>query len=115
MENYFSRRKFIGTVGATAALTILGGGFESCKKPLIYVRQNVKNLAANSLTMVTYNAAVKAMRLLPPTDPLSWSYQAAIHGTDDMTMPMPAGWNSCQHHNYYFWSWHRMYLYYFEK
>jgi tyrosinase-like protein len=53
------------------------------------------------------------MQALPSTNPLSWAYQAAIHGT---TLPgsFPA-WNTCQHGTHYFWSWHRMYLYWFER
>ena len=53
------------------------------------------------------------MRSLSSNDPLSWDYQAAIHGTT--IMPPLTGWNSCEHGTYFFWSWHRMYLYWFER
>jgi len=36
-----------------------------------------------------------------------------MHGTD--ATPAKTLWNSCQHGSYYFLSWHRMYLYYFER
>jgi len=53
------------------------------------------------------------MKLLPASDPRSWSYQAAIHGT--VTTPVLTAWNTCQHNALFFWSWHRMYLYWFER
>jgi tyrosinase len=60
-----------------------------------------------------YADGVKAMKLRPATDPTSWTYQAAMHGT--YTTPAKPLWNTCQHGNYFFLSWHRMYLYFFER
>jgi len=53
------------------------------------------------------------MKALPTSDPRSWAYQAAIHGT--MASPPMTAWNTCEHGTLYFWSWHRMYLHYFER
>src|SRR4051812_47646362 len=53
------------------------------------------------------------MRAKPASDPTSWAYQAAIHGTYAQN-PL-AQWNQCRHGTWYFVSWHRMYLYYFER
>ena len=53
------------------------------------------------------------MQALPYTNPCSWAYQAAIHGTS-LAGNLP-GWNTCQHGTPFFWSWHRMYLYWFER
>ncbi|MDP9343476.1 MAG: tyrosinase family protein [Actinomycetota bacterium] len=53
------------------------------------------------------------MRTKPRTDPTSWEYQAAIHGTY-LARPL-SQWNQCRHGSWYFVSWHRMYLYYFER
>jgi tyrosinase len=44
---------------------------------------------------------------------LSWDYQAAIHGTT--LSGSSTAWNTCEHGSMFFWSWHRMYLYYFER
>jgi tyrosinase len=63
--------------------------------------------------ITAYSKAVTAMRALPVSDPRSWTYQAAIHGT--LAGPPQTAWNTCQHGNYFFWSWHRMYLYWFER
>ena len=44
--------------------------------------------------------------------PLGWRYQAFIHGkaTGDRT-----AWDTCQHSSWFFLSWHRMELYFFER
>jgi len=53
------------------------------------------------------------MRELESTNPMSLEYQAAIHSSSD---PNPSDdWNWCQHANWYFLPWHRMYLRQFEK
>ncbi|MES2798231.1 MAG: tyrosinase family protein [Bacteroidota bacterium] len=75
------------------------------------VRKNIYNFTPAEIT--TLKTGIAAMKLLPKTDPTSWTYQAAIHGTtlaDNL-----ASWNSCQHGTQFFLSWHRMYLYYFER
>jgi tyrosinase len=53
------------------------------------------------------------MQRRPAQDPTSWIYQANMHGTYD-TPPLP-DWNQCQHGSFFFLSWHRMYVYYFER
>src|SRR5262249_52822443 len=60
-----------------------------------------------------YADGVKAMQARPATDPTSWTYQAAMHGT--YATPAKPLWNTCQHGTYFFLSWHRMYLYFFER
>ena len=102
-------------LGGAASMAVLG-------TPLLrpapawaaaFVRRDIGGLTATHPIVVSYANAVTAMQALPVTDPRSWSYQAAIHGTGIFgSMP---GWNTCQHGNAYFWSWHRMYLYYFER
>lgn len=72
-----------------------------------------------------YRSAVNAMRKLDPPEesgrpvhPLSWRYQAAIHGlarpdgSPDRTDPQ---WSNCQHGSWFFLPWHRMYLLAFER
>ena len=83
----------------------------------ILVRRDVWTLQADDPwdpITVAYAEAVAAMQARPATDPTSWSYQAAVHGS---YAPPPPGarWNECQHQSWYFLSWHRMYLYYFER
>jgi len=79
----------------------------------IYVRREVGSLGQDDQTLSAYAAAVDVMQQRPDSDPTSWTFQAAIHGTLD-TNPMP-GQNQCQHATWFFVSWHRMFLYYFER
>jgi hypothetical protein len=84
---------------------------------MVYVRREAWALeAANTFDPITlaFAKAIQVMQARPATDPTSWSYQAAIHGS--YAPPPPnAHWNECQHQSWFFLPWHRMYLYYFER
>lgn len=82
-------------------------------QPVVHVRRNVWTLPEDDLTLAHYAAAVTEMKRRDADDPTSWAYQAAIHGTSE-TPPKPL-WNSCKHGSWFFLSWHRMYLWYFER
>lgn len=58
-----------------------------------------------------YALAVAVMRSRADDDPTSWSYQAQVH---DMTDPPDRFRGQCQHQTWYFLSWHRAYLHWFE-
>jgi len=77
------------------------------------LRRNASAMTANDPILRGYRTAIRAMRALPETDPCSWFYQAAIHGTLD-PRNLPA-WNTCHTNPSFFWAWHRMYLYWFER
>ena len=78
-----------------------------------FVRQDVWTLAPNDPVVTFYGDAVQAMKAKPAQDPTSWDYQAAIHGTH-APQPPPLS-NECRHQSWFFVSWHRAYLYYFER
>src|SRR4029079_4242531 len=82
-----------------------------------FVRRSVWSLEAThpwDAVTTGYADAVAAMRARPVTDPTSWAFQAAIHGS--YAPPPPgAAWNQCQHASWFFFPWHRMYVYYFEQ
>src|SRR5262249_46597881 len=80
--------------------------------PVKRVRVNATSTAGTQ-QLKWYADGVKAMKLRPATDPTSWTYHAAMHGT--YTTPAKPLWNTCEHGNYFFLSWHRMYLYFFER
>ena len=85
--------------------------------PERYVRRDIGELEESGPfdpVTLAYAEAVKAMQARPATDPTSWSFQSAIHGS---YAPPPAGadWNQCQHQGWFFLPWHRMYLYFFER
>jgi hypothetical protein len=115
MSNRLSRRRFLMTAGAAASVALLGPTFLDGGITLAapVMRRDIGGLSATDSVIVSYRKAIKAMRLLPSTNPLSWDYQAAIHGT--LLSGSHPAWNSCEHGTYFFWSWHRMYLYWFER
>jgi tyrosinase len=78
-----------------------------------FVRVDVWSLTPTDPIIKYYAQAVHAMQARSESDPTSWAYQAAIHGRDS-TPPLPL-WNECRHQGWFFVSWHRAYLYYFER
>ena len=108
-----TRRRFLKVTGGAIAASTLFDVDQLFAGPT-FVRKDVGGLTAASSDLVSYGNAINAMKLLPNTNPLSWAYQAAIHGT---TLPPPAqpAWNTCEHGTLEFLSWHRMYLYWFER
>jgi len=116
MTTPLSRRLFFARAGAAATLSLLGQTglqLQPASAASLFVRRNVGGMNAFDPVITAYRKAVGAMRTLPASDPRSWTYQAAIHGT--LSGPPQTAWNTCQHGNYFFWSWHRMYLYWFER
>ncbi|HZS29541.1 MAG TPA: tyrosinase family protein [Candidatus Angelobacter sp.] len=114
MSNRITRRRFMVTAGA-AASAVVGSSIFNVDTVMAapYIRRNLGPMTASDPVLVSYRKAIKAMKLLPASNPLSWAYQAAIHG-----VPGPSlytSWNTCEHGTPYFWSWHRMYLYWFER
>jgi tyrosinase len=109
-----TRRRFVVTAGA-AASTVLGSSIFNLDSVWAAppIRRNLGPMTASDPILVSYGKAIKAMKALPTSNPLSWNYQAAIHRTT-LSGSFPA-WNTCQHSTHFFWSWHRMYLYWFER
>jgi tyrosinase len=79
----------------------------------VFVRREVGSLAGSDPTLAAYAAAVQVMQGRADSDPTSWAFQAAIHGTLS-TNPLP-GQNQCQHATWFFVSWHRMFVFHFER
>jgi hypothetical protein len=80
----------------------------------MHVRPNVYNLSPNGPEIASLRAGAGNMKdttKFPQTDPRSWRFQANIHG-DFASNP---AWNQCQHGSFFFLSWHRMYIYFFEQ
>ena len=86
------------------------------------VRHDIQTLAADNPRVIDdYARAIDAMRQRDagsgvPQDPLSWRYQAAIHGfpgVDSVSDPRLFG--ACRHFSWYFLAWHRIYLFFFER
>jgi hypothetical protein len=84
---------------------------------MVHIRRDIWCLESASVwdpITLAYAEAVADMQRRPVNDPTSWAFQAGIHGS--YAAPPPgATWNQCQHASWYFLSWHRMYLYWFER
>lgn len=97
----------------------------------MFVRKNVYDLGSDwGDPILWYARAVAAMKQKPLSDPLSWKFYGAIHGFNSAlwtmqgeltlhdTLPAPdlveKFWNQCQHGSWYFFPWHRGYLWAFE-
>ena len=115
MKNKPSRRRFIKTVGAAASVAIIVPSLfdiESIVQAAPVMRKDIAGLTAASPAIVSYSAAITAMKALPDTNPVSWGYQAAIHGKSGGGSH--TAWNTCEHHTLYFCR-GPMYLYWFER
>lgn len=84
----------------------------------IYVRRNVWELTSDARPWdpitEAYAKAVTVMQARPVADPTSWLFQANMHWTYDDGRKNPL-WNQCPHSNWFFFPWHRLYLYHFER
>jgi tyrosinase len=80
----------------------------------MHIRREVRSLDPEDPTLTFYGDAVARMQSRSERDdPTSWLYQAAVHGTRAVD-PLKE-WNQCTHSTWYFVSWHRAFLYYFEE
>jgi tyrosinase len=80
-----------------------------------FVRQSIANLTPSQIASLRHGFQVMMSR--PVSDPTSYRFQANIHGTNDFPwLPQQLeSWNNCEHGSYFFFSWHRMYLYFFDR
>jgi tyrosinase len=80
-----------------------------------FVRQSVASLTPAQIA--SFQHGIQVMMGRPTSDPTSYRFQANIHGSyDSATTPSEMQtWNNCEHGSYYFLSWHRMYLYFFDR
>jgi tyrosinase-like protein len=77
------------------------------------VRQSIASLSAQQIA--TLQQGIAAMMNLNTVYATSYRFQANIRGEvyDSITSSREASaWNQCEHGSYFFFSWHRMYLYF---
>lgn len=103
------RRKFIGDFSLASlsllSLTLITGGCESWLDAIRHrpLRRLIRNTSEANQQIDIYRNAVAMMKALPASDCRNWTNQANIHN------------NFCPHGNWYFFPWHRAYLFHFEK
>ena len=113
-----TRRAFARASAALAAATILP--VSSKAQPALMVRRSINELIAEQSPLIeSYRRAVDVMMARDVTDKTSWWFQANIHVLSDEELAkmrsLERYWRQCLHKNYFFLSWHRAYLYFFER
>jgi hypothetical protein len=80
-----------------------------------FIRPSIVSLSPAQIASL--QRGIQVMMNRPVTDPTSYRFQANIHGTMDTptTTAQMESWNQCEHASFYFLSWHRMYLYFFDR
>src|SRR5262249_57420226 len=104
-------RRLAAVLAAAAVLTCgsLWGAPVDGPRRKVGVRHDIMTMAPDGPEIAALRRAVKVMKSRPLSDPTSWDFQVSIHATRDMSNPEL--WNKCQHGNYFFLPWHRMYIY----
>jgi len=118
MAEIQNRRTFLTVAGVAVASVVTPRLFARPDNPpnpppTQGVRENVDGMDADHPVLKLYRKAIQAMQKLQPNDPLSWQFQANMHGS--MGDGANEGWDWCMHMNWWFLPWHRGYVYYFEK
>jgi tyrosinase len=131
-----SRRHLVVSGLAGAGASLLPGSIREANAATS-IRYNLAS-PNGQVMLKKYAQAVKLMMALPPTNPLSWTFQWYTHAVPTNTTkaaaltqifgPNPSVnktlatdmWNTCQGHfaasgEPYFCPWHRMYVCYFEE
>lgn len=110
-----SRRVFVKGLGYVSMGMVFSTMLGGCEQLIRQIQNRpIRRRLRNGSTEVNnaiaiYKDAVSQMQALPSSNPRSWAAQAALHGT------VNGGFNFCQHGTNHFFSWHRAYLFYFEK
>ena len=80
-----------------------------------FTRQSIASLTAAQIASLQKGIQVMMSRAV--TDPTSYRFQANIHGTEDTATNSQEmqSWDQCEHGSFYFFAWHRMYLYFFDR
>jgi Common central domain of tyrosinase/Polyphenol oxidase middle domain len=78
----------------------------------LFVRHEARSPEGQK-ALEAYSQAVGVMKGRAPDNETSWAYQAAIHGTP--VKPKKKLWEQCEHGSWFFFPWHRIFLYYFER
>jgi tyrosinase len=108
-QNNLSRRRFLRDLSAGSVsllgVSLLTGGCETILEQIEHrpVRRMIRNNPAANHQVDLYRTAVSLMKGLPTSDARNWTNQASIHN------------NHCPHGNWFFFPWHRAYLFFFEK
>jgi Common central domain of tyrosinase/Polyphenol oxidase middle domain len=111
-----SRRDFFRT---SAGLLVAGVATARAGAAKVVVRKDLGTLDNDSPEIKGLAKAYAKMKDIEkenPNDPHAWSYQGNMHGIRPSNNMGPDGvWNVCQHGHWWFFPWHRAYIYFFER
>jgi tyrosinase len=119
-----TRRAFAGggAVFAAGAIMMPGSRAQGAQRAqgTLGVRRSINELIrAQSPTIESFRRAVDVMMAREVTDKTSWWFQANIHDLPEEELAQHRSfaryWQQCPHKNYFFLSWHRIYLHFFER
>jgi Common central domain of tyrosinase/Polyphenol oxidase middle domain len=122
MSYELSRRQLLKLVSYVSAGTAAVGSIPLLSRFFVdradaqttpFVRENIYTFMQSSQKVADLRRGVQVMKSRSANSPNSWAYQANMHGTT--IRPLLASWNTCDHGTFFFFPWHRMYLYYFER
>lgn len=121
MSYELSRRQVLKLVSYASAGTAVGSvplisrffAEKANAQTATFVRENIYTFIQSPQKVAALRRGVQVMKSRPANNPTSWAYQANIHGTT--IRPLMTSWNSCDHGTFFFFPWHRIYLYYFER
>jgi hypothetical protein len=114
-----TRRQFTRAGTAAAMAAVLPAPARGAD--LVQVRRSVGSLAREkSALLESYRRAVDVMMQRDVTDKTSWWFQANIYGAAKADIagplkPLAKYWRQCPRRTYFFLSWQRMHLYFFER
>ncbi|MBE9189565.1 tyrosinase family protein [Gloeocapsopsis crepidinum LEGE 06123] len=81
----------------------------------VYVRENIATFMQSPAKIAALREGVRVMQSRSSNDPTSWIYQANMHGIPRNESRRLTAWGTCNHGSFFFFPWHRMYVYYFER
>jgi hypothetical protein len=126
-----SRRDVTKLFGISAATSAVGYAPLALTAEIQPVRMPLEEFVQVPRLLDALRRGVREMKRRKPSDPLSWFYQAAIHGVTEAAIESAAKddpgvqrvfrkryWNQCPHdgeNSANFLPWHRGYTYHFEK
>ncbi len=113
-----TRRAFSGGGALVAAAAILPRRLRADDG--LRVRRSINALIREQSPIIeSYRRAVDVMMAREVTDKTSWWFQANIHDLPEeeaaQHKSLAKYWQQCPHKNYFFLSWHRLYLHFFER
>lgn len=125
MPSGLSRRQVLRLISFLSAGTAAAGSVPFISKffaskanaqtGTIYIRENIATFMQSPERIEALRRGIRVMQSRPATDPTSWIYQANMHGIPGDELRRLTAWNTCQHGSFFFFPWHRMYVYYFER